>query len=76
MSAISHRPAAFELRTRVEKRERDAGAATQRLSLRATGDGWSLLAPNGQVLFRGFGLAGRRQCLEFARRLGALTVSS
>jgi hypothetical protein len=46
------------------------------LSLRATDDGWSLLAPNGDVLFRGIGLAARRRCLELARELGALAVLS
>ena len=35
--------------------------ATSRLSLQATEDGWSLLSPEGEVVFRGFGLAGRRQ---------------
>ena len=48
----------------------------QRYSLRATEDGWSLLAPTGQVVFRGFGLASRRACLEFARDSGVLAVVS
>jgi hypothetical protein len=51
-------------------------AANQQFSLRATEDGWSLLAPNGEVVFRGFGLASRRACLEFARESGVLAVVS
>jgi hypothetical protein len=45
-------------------------------SIRPTEDGWSLLAPNGQVVFRGLGTASRRQCLEFARSHGVLVVVS
>ncbi len=44
------------------------------MSLRATEDGWSLMARDGKVVFRGFGLAGRRQCLQFAHQLGVLAV--
>jgi hypothetical protein len=69
MTAIADRPAAIEVRL-------DHVGSVQTLSLRATGDGWSLLAPDGEVVFRGFGLAGRRQCLQFARRLGVLAVLS
>jgi hypothetical protein len=46
----------------------------ERLWLRATGDGWSLVDSNGDVVFRGVGRASRRQCLEFAREHGVLTV--
>jgi hypothetical protein len=72
MTALAHKQAAFELRIRVDARGREA--VSRRLSLRPTGDGWSLLAPSGEVVFRGFGLAGRRQCLEFAREHGVLAV--
>jgi hypothetical protein len=61
------------------RRDRDVArraAAGRRFSLRASEDGWSLLAPNGEVVYRGFGLASRRQCLEFARELGVLAVIS
>lgn len=43
-------------------------------SLRATGDGWVLLGADGEVVFHGLGVGGRRQCLEFARELGVLAV--
>jgi hypothetical protein len=33
-----------------------------------------LLAPDGKVVFRALGLAGRRRCLEHARELGVLAV--
>jgi hypothetical protein len=72
MTALAHKTAAFGVRPLGEPRQR--AAAVRRLSLQPTGDGWSLMASNGEVVFRGFGLAGRRQCLEVARELGVLTV--
>ncbi len=74
MTASAHRATAFELR-------RGHGglipaAAAQRVSLRATEDGWSLLNPRGEVIFRGLGRASRRECLERARNLGVLAVLS
>jgi hypothetical protein len=74
MSAIAHKSAAFEMRG--GRQELTRAAANQWWSLRATEDGWSLLAPNGEVVFRGFGLASRRTCLEFARDSGVLAVVS
>ncbi len=74
MTAIADRPAAFELRTGREGLPR--AAVSQRFSLRPTEDGWSLLAPSGEVVFRGMGLASRRECLEVAHDLGALAVIS
>ncbi len=74
MTAIAHPPAAFELRR--GRQQAASGTAAQAYSLRATEDGWSLLAPGGEVVFRGLGLASRRECLEFARSLGVLTVTS
>jgi hypothetical protein len=50
-------------------------AATQ-LLLRPTEDGWSLLTPDGALVMRGFGLGSRRQCLQHARAMGVLTVTS
>jgi hypothetical protein len=72
MTSVAHHPAAFAVHVDRDPRLRDESDG--RLYLRATGDGWSLLNPAGEVLFRGFGLAGRRQCLEFARANGVLAV--
>jgi hypothetical protein len=74
MTAVAHRPTALVMRG-----DRDAArraVAARRFSLRASEDGWSLLAPDGEVVYRGFGLASRRECLEFARELGVLAVIS
>ncbi len=75
MSALAHNLAAFELRS---GREQSLSSRTGSVgySLRATEDGWSLLAPSGDVVFRGLGLSSRRQCLEFAHQLGVLAVFS
>jgi hypothetical protein len=73
MAAIAHRQAAIELHA-------DLGVLTgrvpDRLWLRATGDGWSLVDPDGHALFHALGLSGRRECLEFARSRGVLAVLS
>ncbi|MEO6859359.1 MAG: hypothetical protein ABI323_12380 [Solirubrobacteraceae bacterium] len=74
MTATAHRATAFEL-------HRGHGrlipqAAAQHVTLRATGDGWSLLNANGEAIFRGLGRAFRRECLERARDLGVLAVIS
>jgi hypothetical protein len=74
MTAIAHRPAAFELRLPREAAERERFAHT--LTLKPSADGWSLLGPDGEVLFRGLGTGARRQCLEHARDLGVLAVVS
>lgn len=74
MPAIAHKSAAFEMRG--GRHELARAVANQRCSLRATDDGWSLLAPSGAVVFRGCGLASRRACLEFARDSGVLAVVS
>lgn len=74
MSATTFPTAAFELRLgRDTLLRRPAGIQHM---LRATEDGWSLLAPDGAVIFRGLGLASRRECLERARALGVLAVVS
>lgn len=70
--APKHQLPAFQIRGGGARAERERGAYY--LSLRATGDGWSLLAPEGEVVFRALGLAGRRRCLEYARELGVLAV--
>jgi hypothetical protein len=74
MTTITHSSAAFEMHPGDE--DSDSRALPLRCSIRATEDGWSLLAPNGRVVFRGLGTASRRQCLEFARARGVLAVTS
>ena len=46
------------------------------LLLRPSGDGWTLVTPGGEIVFRGLGARARRECLEFARAVGALAVIS
>ena len=72
MTAIAHTPAAVELHAGLKLSE----GPPDRVWLRATTDGWSLLDPSGSVLFRGLGSSSRRQCLEFARSRGVLAVLS
>jgi hypothetical protein len=72
MTALAHRPAAFAVVTVDGARSRDRASTS--LTLRATEDGWSLLATDGHVVFSAIGTAGRRRCLEFARELGVLAV--
>lgn len=74
MTSLAHHPAAAIVRTGAQSRARDEAA--DRLYLRPTGDGWSLLNADGQVLLRGLGVGARRQCLEVARELGVLVVSA
>jgi hypothetical protein len=47
-----------------------------RLRLLPSGDGWSLVGPDGELVFQALGTGGRRQCLEFARAHGVLAVLS
>jgi hypothetical protein len=72
MTALAHRPAAFAVVSVDGSRSRDRASTS--LTLRATEDGWSLLAADGHVVFSAIGTAGRRRCLEFARELGVLAV--
>ncbi|HZU40199.1 MAG TPA: hypothetical protein VE992_04070 [Solirubrobacteraceae bacterium] len=74
MTALAHRPAAFEIRSFGEPCARDARA--QRLWLRPTDDGWSLISPAGDLVFRAQGTRARRACLEFAREHGFAAVFS
>ena len=67
MPAIAESPTATEVP--VHGVQHGSDEATFRLSLRATEDGWTLMAPDGETVFEGLGIAGRRQCLEFARDL-------
>ena len=73
MTAIAHRQAAIELHTGLGVL---ADRTPDRLWLRATADGWSLVAPDGHVLFQAPELSGRRECLEFAHERGVLAVLS
>jgi hypothetical protein len=72
MTALASHPTAFTLRAGDEDCRIAPGT---RLALRATEDGWSLIAPDGQLVFRGMGLAARRQCLLYARAHGVLAVT-
>jgi len=73
MTPAQSHPMAFEVRFMPRAGDtRTAGQPT----LRASGDGYSLLGPTGEVLHRGFGPRGRRECLEAARARGILAVFS
>ncbi|MGO9971485.1 MAG: hypothetical protein ACLP01_01375 [Solirubrobacteraceae bacterium] len=63
---------AFE--TRAQGAVRHCPAAVDRLWLRATERGWSLITSDGAVVFGGIGPASRRQCLRRAYDLGVLAV--
>jgi hypothetical protein len=45
-----------------------------RLRLLPSGDGWSLVSPDGKLVFHALGTAGRRRCLETARARGVLAI--
>lgn len=51
-------------------------APTLRLTLRATPCGCALIGPHGEIIFHADGVAGRRECLEFARERGVIALSS
>lgn len=72
MTAMAQSRPAIELHAGV----RLADDPPDRVWLRATSDGWSLLDPSGKVLFQGLAQSSRRQCLEFARSRGVLAVLS
>ena len=71
MSAYAHRFTAFEVRGADTPHEARAGL---HLTMRPTGDGWSLMTEDGAVVHRGLGLGSRRECLRRARDFGALSV--
>jgi hypothetical protein len=74
MTSLAHRPAPSEIRMLEAIRvSSDAGL---RLRLVPSGDGWSLIAPDGKLVFNALGTQGRRRCLEFARAEGVLAVLS
>jgi hypothetical protein len=57
-------------------RERVQSQICTRLSLQPNGDGWSLVAPDGELVFQAPGTRGRLRCLSFARAHGVLTLLS
>ena len=74
MTSLASTPAILELRP-VEAGQR-SGLGRGRLKLLPTGDGWSLIGPDGAIAFRALGTRARRDCLEFARAHGVLAVFS
>jgi hypothetical protein len=46
-----------------------------RLTLRPSGDGWSLVSENGYLVYSALGVTGRRRCLDAARALGTLALA-
>jgi hypothetical protein len=74
MSSVINTPAAFETTTPDALHVLALGAGPVRL--RPTGDGWSLVGPDEELLFHAPGIRGRRRCLEYARDEGVLAVFS
>lgn len=72
MASSAPHPAVFAVRS--GRLARPRYEAVDRLYLRPSGDGWSLVNSAGEVLLRGLGLGSRRQCLQLARDMGALVV--
>jgi hypothetical protein len=72
MTALASTPIAFEIRGASVL----AGEHPERLVLRPTGDGWSLIGPGGDLVYHGLGRRGRHECLRFARDRGVLSVFS
>jgi hypothetical protein len=73
-SSLAHISGRFQIRAPAR---REAGGQAQegvRLRLLQSGDGWSLVGPDGGLVFQALGTDGRRRCLEFARAEGVLTV--
>jgi hypothetical protein len=74
MTSLAFTAAGAELHTHDAQRAGTRPGA--RLKLLPSGDGWSLVTPEGELAFRALGLQGRRRCLEFAQARGVLVVSS
>ncbi len=74
VSSLAYRPTAFAIHVAEPRRLRHALGRHPLLA--PTEDGWSLVGPAGELLFRGFGVRGRRECLEFARDHGIVAVMS
>jgi hypothetical protein len=74
MTSLAHKPARFQIGPLADlRREVRAGV---RLRLLPSGDGWSLVAPDGKLVYQSLGIGGRRDCLEFARAHGVLAILS
>ena len=65
---------AFESDQFALSRRTVSSAVKVRLRLQPRGDGWSLVAPDGQLVFHALGATGRRRCLETARARGVLAI--
>jgi hypothetical protein len=52
-----------------------AAQAEGRLILRPDAEGWTLVSPGGDVVFRAQGSGGKRQCLKFALARGVIRVT-
>jgi hypothetical protein len=74
MTSLAHRSGVFGDPT--ERWSSTATKRTTRLRLVQSGDGWSLVDPEGELVFRALGTNARRRCLEFARARGVLAVFS
>jgi hypothetical protein len=73
MTSLAHISGAFDVRTLALPTHALGGA---RLRLLPSGDGWSLVGPDGRVAFHALGTHGRRECLRFAQARGVLAVFS
>lgn len=76
MASLTHPPGRLRIRPATGPRGGRGADHGVRLRLLPTGDGWSLVAAAGQLVFQAGGTDGRRRCLEFARTEGVLAVLS
>ena len=74
MIPLTHNSAAHRLHARSALTANTR--ANGRLRLLASGDGWSLVSPDGHLVFRALGIHGRRRCLEYAHSEGVLAILS
>jgi hypothetical protein len=72
VSTIAFRPQATTVRALSASDEQVRVAAW--LTLAPTDAGWCLRLADGEPVFEGIGRDGRRECLEFARAAGVLTL--
>jgi hypothetical protein len=74
MARSAHTTVAFEIhRLGAAGARANAGAG---LKLLPSADGWSLVGPQGELVYQALGTAGRRRCPEYARAHGVLAVYS
>ena len=74
MLSSAMRSTAFEMH--MAERPDAHSVGSRHLILRPTEDGWSLITPQGELVFRGRGLGARRQCLQAASERGVFVVLS